>query len=224
MPKEWIAFALIGSFILLFLVIFLVGYLISRKRQAGLKSLAEELGFTFAEKAPLSYLADIPPFWLFSQGRQHRLNNIIEGKTETVDVRIFDFRYMTSSGKNTNHHAVTVVAIGSPELNLPEMRGRPETMLDWIGLTFDGKDIDFESRPGFSKAYHLHGADEAAIRALFNDELFDFFEGQKSAYFESKGKWFLFCHFERTLPVTKIRELFKSGFSLYLLFKDAQQI
>ena len=191
----------------------------ARKRSEALQQIAEQLGFAFYRQASLNVLAMCPKFTLFTTGRSQTLFNLMTGATDTTEVMVFDWQYVTGSGKSTQTHTSTVAAIQSKELQLPGFLCRPESVFDWIGLTFDGKDIDFPDQPVFSKKFHLHGVLERRIRELFDADVCDFFTQLERPYAEGQGEWLIFCYQGKKQVPDKVRDVFTQAFQLHLLLK-----
>lgn len=189
------------------------------RRAKALQELAETLGFQFTPKPGLELLRRFPRFQLLTAGRSQQVHNLLSGSTESTQVMIFDWSYVTGSGKNSNTHHTTVVAIQSTELDLSPYLCRPETVLDWMGLTFDGRDIDFEDRPLFSKKYHLHGNNDKRVRQLFDVEVCEFFEQHAGTYSEGHREWLLYYQADRKVTPAKVADRFKEAFQLYVLLK-----
>lgn len=217
--KDWLPFLFVGGGLSFFALILLGSAYAARRRRQALEQLAESLGFTFTAKVGVQVLGRMPTFTLFQAGRNRQAENLLAGSTETTDVMIFDWQYITGSGKSSQTHVITVVAIRSAELKLPLWLCRPESVLDWMGLTFDGRDIDFEDQPIFSKKYHLHGNNEARLRRLFDSEVCGFFEQHPYSYAEASGQWLIYCRQEKKISADKIRELLADAFRLHVLLK-----
>lgn len=217
--KQLIPYLFVTGFILIMTTIWLVSAYVTRRRRQALEQLAQSLGFTFTAKTDDEIRAGLPQFTLLQAGRAQQIENLLSGSTETTQVMIFDWRYVTGSGKNTQNHNTTIVAIQSAELRLPLWLCRPESVLDWIGLTFDGRDINFEDQPLFSKKYHLHGNNEARLRRLFDFEVCTFFEKHLGSYAEASGEWLIYCRQEKKIAPDKIRDLLRDAFQLHVLLK-----
>lgn len=212
-------FGLFGCFLGIMVVMFALSVAAASKRRKALQALAESLGFTYQASADPSILRLLPPFQLFSAGRAQRVDNLLEGSTESTQVQIFDWQYTTGGGKNTVRHKTTVVIIHAQDLDLTSFYCRPENLLDWVGLTFDGKDIDFDDRPLFSKKFHLHGNLEKRVRKLFDVEVCEFFEGHLGMYAEGSRQWLVYYKNDAQVRVDEIRQRFQDAFQLYLLLK-----
>ena len=199
--------------------IWLVSAYFARRRRLALEQLAETLGFSFMANAGHSTLATLPKLTLLQAGRSQQIRNLLMGSTDTTQVMIFDWHYVTGSGKNVQNHLITVVAIQSAELRLPLWLCRPESLLDWFGLTFDGRDLNIEDQPVFSKKYHLHGNNEARLRRLFDADVCSFFEQHPGSYAEATGPWLIYCLHGKKIPPHKVHDLLHDAFQLHVLLK-----
>jgi hypothetical protein len=94
-----------------------------------------------------------------------------------VKAAVFDYIYVTGSGKSQQTHYQTVVYLEPVNLALPMFSLRPETLFHRMLSAFGYQDIDFGQRPEFSKQYILRGQNELAIRQTFNDRVLSFFRG-----------------------------------------------
>lgn len=196
-----------------------LAYYQARQRTKALQQLAESMGFQFSPAAGLEMIRHFPRFQVLTAGRSQRISNLLNGSTESTQVMMFDWKYVTGSGKNSHTHHMTIVAIRSAELGLSSFLCRPETVLDWMGLTFDGRDIDFGDRPLFSKKYHLHGNNETRVRQLFDVEVCEFFEQHEGNYAEGQGEWLIYYQADRVITVAKLPDRFKQAFQLFVLLK-----
>ena len=152
-----------------------LAYVHERRRRRAFETAARDLGMTFQAKGT-THPALGQRFALFQRGRHARMGNILEGRIEDLDALIFDYRYVTGSGKNRTVYRQSVVALRQPGVDLPRLELRPEHFFHKIGELLGMRDIDFDSHPTFSKRLHLSGKDESAIRAIFDESLLGFFE------------------------------------------------
>jgi hypothetical protein len=215
-------FLLIGGGLAVVAVLVGVGMYSARKRTQALQEVAQSLGFEFLPSVGLELLKRFPRFQLLMNGRSQRISNLMSGATDATQVLIFDWIFVTGGGKHSHTHHNTVVAIQSEELDLPTLLCRPETLLDWFGLTFDGRDIDFEDSPVFSKKYHLHGRQEERVRDMFDIEVREFFERHEGMYCEAGGQWVIYYQADRALPPAEVPARFKDAFQLHLLLRGTR--
>jgi hypothetical protein len=148
-----------------------------KERTRALELTAGQLGWSFAATAPLNMIAGLERFALFDQGHGKEIKNFMYGEASGVKAAVFDYIYVTGSGKHRHTHNQTVVYLEPAYLRLPFFSLRPEGFMLKIFQAFGYQDIDFGQRPEFSKQYILRGQDEQAIRQTFDDRVLAFYEG-----------------------------------------------
>ena len=174
---------------------------LERERILGLKSSATLLGWQFSEEAPLNYLPNLDNFALFRQGHNKQIKNLIYGETNGVKAALFDYIYVTGSGKSRQTHYQSVVYFEPRDLNLPFFSLRPENAFHKLIAVFGYQDIDFGNHPTFSSKYLLRGTDEQAIRNVFDDALLSFYETNPGLSTDGGGnQLFIFRQGYRTPP------------------------
>jgi hypothetical protein len=147
-----------------------------KERTRVLQAAAAQLGWSFAASVPLNMIAGLEQFALFNQGHGREIKNFMYGEATGIKAAVFDYFYVTGSGKNRQTHAQSVVYLEPPNFSVPYFSLRPENFLHKIFTAFGYQDIDFGQRPEFSRQYILRGQDEPAIRRTFNDGLLSFYE------------------------------------------------
>jgi len=93
------------------------------------------------------------------------------GQAGGIKTAVFDYLYITGSGRSTVRHFQTVVYLEPANLALPYFSLRPEGWMTKVLSAFGYQDIDFGQRPEFSRQYILRGQDEPAIRQTFNESV-----------------------------------------------------
>lgn len=159
-----------------------------KKRTGLLQQMASVRGFFFAVKSDLNIL---PPqageLHLFKRGHTRRINNLLQKPVDPVTEMIFDYTYVTGSGRNRYTHKQTVYLFQDSRNELPGFELRPEHFFHKIGQTFGYQDIDFDSHPEFSKKYILRAKNEEMIRKLMTPDLIAAFEKEKGISTECAG-------------------------------------
>ena len=174
---------------------------LERERTLVLKSSATLLGWQFSEEAPLSYLPNLDRFALFRQGHNKQIKNLMYGETNGVKAALFDYIYVTGSGKSRQTHYQSVVYFEPRHLNIPFFSLRPENALHKLIAMFGYQDIDFGNHPTFSSKYLLRGTDEQGIRNTFSDALLAFYETNPGLSTDGGGnQLFIFRQSYRTPP------------------------
>ena len=174
---------------------------LERERTSGLKSSATLLGWQFSEEAPLSYLPNLDKFALFRQGHNKQIKNLMCGETNGVKAALFDYIYVTGSGKSRQTHYQSVVYFEPRDLNIPFFSLRPENTFHKLIAMFGYQDIDFGNHPTFSSKYLLRGTDEQGVRNTFDDALLAFYETNPGISTDGGGnQLFIFRQGYRTPP------------------------
>lgn len=158
------------------LVIGLV-YWLERKRRNDLRDLAASMGLRFSPEGPDIYSLEGTQLELFRLGRSRKAVNMMEVSSSGGQIRVFDYRYTTGSGKHSQTHNFTVALIAGGA-SVPQFDLKPETFMHKIGELVGFKDIDLPAFPLFSEKYRLTGPDEAAVHM--------FFTPRRAAWFESR--------------------------------------
>lgn len=180
---------IVFSFGFLALIIFFIFYnrRKERERTEQLRAVATQLAWNFADVAPMNMIAGLERFALFNSGHNKEIKNFMYGEANGVKAAVFDYIYVTGSGKNRSTHYQSCVYLESGNLNIPFFSLRPEGFFTKIFQVFGYQDIDFGQRPEFSGQYLLRGQDEIAIRQTFNDGLLSFFEGNPGTCVDAGG-------------------------------------
>ena len=164
------------AFVALFVFIFLYQRKKERERTQALQAVAAQHGWNFSAAAPLNMIPGLENFALFDSGNGKEIKNFMYGEASGIKAAVFDYVYVTGSGKSRHVHSQTVVYLEPPNLRVPYFSLRPENFMHKFISAFGYQDIDFGQRPGFSSQYLLRGQDETAIRQTFNDRLLAFYE------------------------------------------------
>jgi hypothetical protein len=169
-------FVILTVVIGLFVVIGVYSWQKEKERTRQLQLTASQLGWSFAASAPWNMIAGIERFTIFNQGHAKEIKNFMYGEASGTKAAVFDYVYVTGSGKNRQTHYQSVVYLEPSYLNVPNFSLRPEGVFYKLLTAFGYQDIDFGQRPEFSRQYILRGPDEPAIRRTFNDGLLSFYE------------------------------------------------
>lgn len=171
-----IPFVIIALVIGLVIVLLIYSHKREKERTRQLQVTAGQLGWMFAENAPLNMIPAFERFALFNLGHGRNIKNMMYGEANGIKAAVFDYIYVTGSGKHRQTHYQSVVYLEPANLFIPYFSLRPEGFLLKIFQAFGYQDIDFGQRPNFSSQYILRGQDELAIRQAFNDGLLSFYE------------------------------------------------
>ena len=214
-----IAVTMIGVMVGVVLAILLVVHHLEKKRSAALQAQAQGMNFTFEAKPDQGLLGALGGFHLFSQGHSKKVFNLMEGRSQDIDLRIFDYTYTVGGGKNSQTFKQTVALFQSDPLRLPGFALRPEHFFHKIGSAFGFKDIDFDEHPQFSSKYLLRGADEDAIRALFDDQIMGYYEAHEGLSTEGERDVLLFYRQSKRPKPEELHTFMEDGFAVFAIFK-----
>ena len=182
---------------------------------------AEDLGLPFYPTEDTPLLTRLSCFRLFTQGHGRKIKNMIHGDTEQVEIAIFDYQYTTGSGKNAKTRKQTVIYFESPDLQLPQFAMRPESLFHKLGSLVGLKDIDFDSHPAFSSAFHLQGEDEPSVRQLFREEILDHFEEHTGVCVEGRQQQLVYFRSSTRVAPEQIRSFMEEGYAIFSLMRPA---
>lgn len=196
-----------------------------QRRREALRQMAEQLGFEFELEAnPLS-TAEFARFHLFTQGHGHAAANVLRGQTEREEVLLFDYRYVTGSGKNRSTHRQTVAALSlGARASLPAFELRPENILHKIGAAFGYQDIDFPDYPSFSAHYLVRGKDQPAVREVFDGTVIEAVENARGVCIEGGGSWLVIYRAGRRLAPLRIPEFLEETRGLRSVFARRAEV
>lgn len=202
------------------LIIFLVRRANAKKRTETLSGVAAELNLEFSPVGEESLKVQLGQFPLLNKGRKGQLTNVCVGGTDEVELRIFDYRYITGYGKNRRVHRQTVVAMQSALLNLPEFRMRPERMFDRVGQMLGLQDIDFEEHLAFSQQFVLQSDMAEQTREFFDSVLLDFFAARSGWSFETRSGSFIVYRPKKLVEPAEFKSVFEDGFGCFTALRE----
>ena len=202
------------------LIIFLVRRANAKKRTETLSGVAAELNLEFSPVGEESLKVQLGQFPLLNKGRKGQLTNVCVGGTDEVELRIFDYRYITGYGKNRRVHRQTVVAMQSALLNLPEFRMRPERMFDRVGQMLGLQDIDFEEHLAFSQQFVLQSDMAEQTREFFDSVLLDFFAARSGWSFETRSGSFIVYRPKKLVEPAEFKSVHEDGFGVFTALRE----
>ena len=188
------------------------------KRVAELKELAAQNGFTWSEKDASWASPYTGHFRFFTHGYNQKFQDFLQRSMGDRRVCVFQFSYITGSGKSRTSHIQSVLLMISSKMNLPSFLLEPENILHKIAEIFGGGDIDFPESPVFSSKYLLKGTDLNSITSLFGPEVRSFFEQNLGWSVEGAGDSFIALRKGRVWPVHEIQKLVHIGEQIAEMF------
>ncbi len=191
-----------------------------KKRTEALQSVAQEMRLSFTPEGDEVLMSALAGFHLFSRGHSKKIRNLMRGVIKDREVKVFDYSYTIGHGKERHTRRQTVACFEVPS-RLPGFSLQPERLWhkleEWLGR----KDMNFDAHPDFSKKYLLRGADEIAIRRLFDTRALEFFEGHPGLCVEGDGNILIFYRGSSQVKPGAIRPFIDEGVSVLGAFRDA---
>lgn len=167
-----------------------------KRRRAAWAEQALRLGYTYQEQ-DLNLINRLAGLELFSRGSSREAKNVLTGRGPGADVALFDYSYVTGSGKSRTSWLYTVCVQRSSALRLPHVVITPEIpLVSRIVELFGGQDIDFPEDAEFSKAFVVKGEDVDAVRRLLDEPLRRHLLNFRKGYHSFEGRddtWVLAC-------------------------------
>jgi len=108
-----------------------------------------------------------------SQGRDQFASNILSGRFADHRVIVFDFRYTTGSGKEQQHHYLTIFILILEGCAFPRLIIGPENLLMKVAQAFGFEDIDFESAE-FSRKFCVQSKDKRFAYDICNAQMIEY--------------------------------------------------
>ncbi len=148
----------------IFIGSFAVGIFLGSKRKKALIQLAPTIyfsytvGFTDEDDDLLKSLSHLD---LFRQTRSQGAWSVMNRAEEGLSVTIMQHRFSSGGGKGRKVSEQTVIVFQSDLLRLPSFTLRRQNLGHDISTAILGyRDFNFDTRPTFSKQFHLHGSNE----------------------------------------------------------------
>jgi hypothetical protein len=185
-----------------------------KRRTEALANLAIRFRMQFTPEAPAGFLSGFSQLNLFALGHTREAGNVMQGEMDGMAVSVFDYSYVTGSGKTRRDHRQTVVSLSLPRLALPHFILRPENLFHKVASAFGWHDIDFAEAPNFSKRYLLRGAQEHSVRAAFNPGVLDFLERHAGVSAEGCSSHLIYYRAGRTQKPIEIRQFMREACEL----------
>lgn len=193
--------------------LFVVGALIysyyqAQQRREAWLLLATELGCQYSSEDSYA-LKESTLHDLFQKGHSRRVSNVLSGKHRDRDLKCFDYRYTTGSGKNQQTHCCTCLLL-TPPLPFQPLWIRPESFLDELGSLVGVDDIDFESHE-FSKRFYVKCGDRKFAYDILHGKVMELLLRHPPAHIEAR-MLSLLIYYPRHLTVPQgVRELIELG-------------
>jgi len=139
--------------------------------------------------------------------------NVLTKYTEHDRIDVSDITLSYGAMQEKEEIAVTVIHISEIDIKIPDFTLEPEGLWSKLWELTDGKDIDFEKHPEFSKKYYLRSESVTEIESVFNDTVIGFLTFREAMHIE--------CHRNKLLIYKKRSLLDPSEINFAVDFAEA---
>jgi hypothetical protein len=176
----------------------------ARLRRETLARYAQAWGMKFDAEPRAVDRMSFERLSLFGLGRNHSASNRLYGEMDGLGLDVFDYSYVTGSGRSRTTHRQTVVVVQGG-LGLPDFSLSPEGVFDKLASALGRQDIDFATSPEFSRLYLLRGLHEDEVRRCFGAGARNYFERNPGLTVLGNGDAFVLYRPGRILAVEDVR-------------------
>ncbi len=177
-----------------------LGIYLNWRRRKGLGAMAASTGLAFSAEGPEIYSLEATGLEIFRQGRSRKASNLIQ-VAGGGGIRVFDYKFVTSGGKNRRAHRFTLALFECGACPVPDFDLKPESFIYKLGELAGFKDIDLPAFPVFFDKYRLTGPDEAAVHIFFTPARAAWFERNLGLHVQGSRGHVVFFKRAGALPV-----------------------
>ena len=163
---------IIAAVVLLIIGLIVISLYTESKRRNALSALAVKMGWTYCAGDVIGIPQRYGLFDCLNTGHSQRASNVMEGRFGDLDLRGFDYRYTTGSGKDETTHNLSAV-IAQAKYPLKQIFIRPEHFGDRVAGMLGFEDIDFEWDE-FNRAFYVKAADKEFAYDVINQKMMEF--------------------------------------------------
>lgn len=136
---------------------------------------------------PIGILYTLNSFEMFTSGSNRHIENLTFGNLDSTSCYLFDYRYVTGSGKSRTTHYVSAVAIREPLL-MPVMSLRESGFGDRLMEHLGVKDIQFESQE-FNDRYFVSCSNQKLAYDIIHPQMIDYLMTIPPRSWQINGPW-----------------------------------
>lgn len=170
--------ASVSPFLIFILAVIILGivayynYRMNEARKEDIFALSCKYGLNFDIEDPCHILSIYSSFDSIDKGYDQKAYNVISGRLGNYEIRAFDYRYTTGSGKSRQTHHMSFIAMDT-DVCFQGLTIRPEGVFDRIAGAFGFDDIDFESDE-FSRKFHVTSQDKQFAYEVVHPRMMEF--------------------------------------------------
>jgi len=190
-----------------------------QKRLTELQKFAAENGWTFTPKYSTETFENWKHYAIIDHSFDE-INGILQTDYDGGKLFLFDYTYRVRKGKTYAYYTQTIASFHTPNLNVPYFMLARETIGSRLGEIFGYPEIDFSTHPVFSEKFHLAGAEEAAIRKVFEQNILNYLETLTGIQIDAGGnQMFIYFHNDQ-IPLEHLNNFLGTAVNIYKLFRN----
>jgi len=180
-------------------------------RQVELRTLADKQEFNYYPQKVRNAIK-YKDFPIQNGNKIQYEENILSKYTEVGKIEVSDITLTEGARQEQSDTKITVVQVSETDILAPDFALEPEGLWSKFSELVNGKDIDFNSFPEFSKKYYLRGHKEELVREFFSNTVIRFLENHQEMHIE--------CHKNKLLFYKKRDLLSASEITLIVSFVE----
>lgn len=193
-----------------------------KKRREAIVAFAEQLGLKCLPALDAADQGIFDGFKLAQRGRDQKSSNVIVADSGQLRMVVFDYSYVTGSGKNRSTTKQSVVLASAATLQTPSFELSPESFFHRIAEFFGYNDIDFDEDPEFSQAFLLYGGNEAEVRKFFNAKRRKHLCQTPQVLLEAAGSNFILFRSGKLLKAEEVTQLMDEALAMFQLLSESE--
>jgi hypothetical protein len=200
---------------------FITGHLEKKRRQRVI-DIAKELELELNWELPETERLALQRFEVAQKGRNQRTSLSLMADNGETRICLFDYSFVTGSGKNQATHHWVVSLCTDDRLGAPAMQLKPETFLSRIGSLVGFQDIDIPEAPEFSKTFVVQGNNVDRIRGYLTPVRRDALLQQPKQTYALDQDHLLIVRVRKKLDAQYIKPLLSESLKLVNALVDAK--
>lgn len=183
-------FFFVFAFFVIIAIVVILGLLASHKRKKALHALAVRKGLAFAAHDAFNLPNVYGQTKLCSTGHSRKAKNVIYGDMGEGEVRYFDYRYTTGSGRNSHTYHFGACAFHI-DCHLAALVVRREGLFDKVAGFFGFDDIDLDHGE-FNRRFYVSCSDKKFAYDVLSQRAMQFFLDRRWLSMEMRWNYLVF--------------------------------
>lgn len=202
--------------------IWAVASYLDKKRRERVVAIAKELDLELNWRLPDQDQGIFGQFQVVDRGRAKTTSLSLVADDGQTRITLFDYSFVTGSGKNQQKHNWVVSLCRSEDIVAPSMQLKPASLFSFFGSLLGFQDIDIPDAPEFSKAFVIQGEDPESIRKFLDLPRREAFLRKPYQTYGTRGRYLLIVRERQKLDAPNIKPLLSESLALVQALSKAQ--